>query len=97
MSDPELAGLNLDDDELCRRWPHLCRPGPQPCNQIAPDYDAALRRLRRLPKRRPTSLAVAIRAGRLIARLIRREVEPLAREVVRLRGDLDRLLARRAG
>src|SRR5262245_4588651 len=97
MSDRETTGLDLYDDELCRRWPHLCRPGPQPCNQIAPTYAEALRRLRKSPKRISTSRGAMLRAGRRIARLLRREIEPIAREVLRIRADLDWLSQRRAG
>jgi hypothetical protein len=93
-----LAGLDLHDADafLLQRWPHLRRAGPQKCNQIAATYEQALRRMQRPRSRMPTRLAVVLRTARLIVRIVRREVEPLAREVLRLRRDLDRLSARRA-
>jgi hypothetical protein len=75
------------EDALLARWPHLNRPGPQPCNQIAPDYATAVRRLMRPrpPERSP--MMVALKAGRMVRRWIH---EALAVEVAAIRRDMHR-------
>jgi hypothetical protein len=75
-----LPGLDpRADAALVQRWPHLRRPGPQPCNQIPPDYATALRRLA-LPRRpEPTPMAMILRAGRVVRRFVRAEVSEAVR------------------
>jgi hypothetical protein len=50
LQPPDLAAGLTDADreaEWLARWPHLSRPGPQPCNRIAPTPAEQLARARR--------------------------------------------------
>jgi hypothetical protein len=95
----EVAGL-FGAEDLAHLPAALRRPGPQPCNQIAPTYAEALRRLHAGRPRWP-HLPLWLRVGRAIARLVRRaiaaEVAAIAQDVTTLRRDVDRLAKRRAG
>jgi hypothetical protein len=67
-TDDPATGLSLleADAALLERWPHLARPGPQPCNRIA--ATAAEQLARAQSPRAPESLPPA-EAGRLLATL----------------------------
>jgi hypothetical protein len=85
---------DLLGDELAHRPAVLCRPGPQPCSQIAPTHAEALARLNvRRTAREWQRLQILLRVGRAVWRLIRRlvnaEVGPIVAEVLALRKQLD--------
>jgi hypothetical protein len=86
----EVAGLTGDDDPA-RLPAALRRPGPQPCNQIPPTYEEAMRRLHAGRPRWP-HLALWLRVARLARRLIRRAV---ARDLDQIAAAVARLEAHR--
>jgi hypothetical protein len=106
---PDLAGGLSDADreaDLLARWPHLAKPGPQPCNQIgtlrdqlrkvfgpagAPDWSGLATLCPPLPP--PVPVADFPTAPDHLAEIIREEVRRILAED--LPEALDYLLARR--
>ena len=75
-------------DEIDTSPPWLIRPGPQPCNNIPPTYEEAVRRLQRCQKRRRSGRD---RLRRLVRRHLLAHCDELIASLLELAARLDRV------